>query len=140
MTTQLAETPTLRRAFQLPEEDVEGLDARGFRWETIIDGRSRWLLIADYRLPHGYNHAIAELGLRIPPSYPDDQIDMVYFSPALALISGKSIRQLSSIQIDGKPYQQWSRHRTPQNPWRPGLDCICTHLLQVDTWLTRELR
>ena len=30
--------------------------------------------------------------LRIPLSYPDDQIDMVYFSPALALASGRAHR------------------------------------------------
>lgn len=140
MTTQLAEIPTLRRAFQLPEEDVEGLDARGFRWETVVEGSTKWLIVSAYPLPAGYNHGNADLALRIPPSYPDDQIDMVYFAPALALVSGKAVRQLSLTQVDGKSYQQWSRHRTPQNPWRPGLDSICTHLLQVDTWLTRELR
>jgi len=78
--------------------------------------------------------------LRIPPSYPDDQIDMVYFYPALALTSGKAIGQLSPLAFDGKQYQQWSRHRTAQNPWRPNLDNVCTHLLQVNNWLERELR
>ena len=79
------------------------------------------------------------MALRISPSYPDDQIDMVYFSPALALKSGRGIRQLTLTMIDGKQYQQWSRHRTAQNPWRPGLDSISTHLLQVNNWLDREL-
>jgi hypothetical protein len=139
MTTQLADALTLRRAFQLPEEDVEGLDARGFAWETVVEAGVKWLMIAGYAVPSGYNYNKADLALRIPPSYPDDQIDMVYFSPALALTNGKAIRQLSLTRIDGKEYQQWSRHRTPQNPWRPGLDSICTHLLQVDTWLAREL-
>ena len=65
---------------------------------------------------------------------------MVYFYPALALTSGTAIKQLTPSQIDGKQYQQWSRHRTSANPWRPGLDNICTHLLQVDSWLERELK
>jgi len=81
---------------------------------------------------------LATAALKIPPSYPDDQIDMVYFSPALALTSGRGIAQLTALTFDGKQYQQWSRHRTAANPWRPGLDNVCTHLLQVDSWLERE--
>lgn len=77
---------------------------------------------------------------RVKPSYPDDDIDMIYFYPPLALTNGKGIAQLSPITLDGKQYQQWSRHRTKENPWRPGLDSVCTHLLQADSWLERELR
>lgn len=129
----------MRRTFQLPEEDEECLAASGFSWEALIEGGAKWLIIPGYRVPAGYNHRAAALALRILPSYPDADIDMVYFHPALALTNGKAIRQLSALTLDGKPYQQWSRHRTPANPWRPGVDNVCTHLLQVDTWLTREL-
>lgn len=139
MTTQLTDAPKLRRAFQLPEEDVECLAGRELNWEGLIEGGTKWLIIPGYAIPEGYNHCAADLALRLPPSYPDDQIDMVYFHPALMLVSGKAIRQLTPHALDGKQYQQWSRHRTPVNPWRPGLDNICTHLLQVDTWLRREL-
>ena len=31
-------------------------------------------------------------------------------------------------------------HRTNENPWRRGYDCIETHLLLVNEWLARELR
>lgn len=130
----------MRRAFDLPEEDEECLAAAKLEWEAIKENSVTWLLIHGYDIPAGYNHQVADLALRIPPSYPDEQIDMVYFSPALALSSGREIRQLSYATIDGSQYQQWSRHRTPANPWRPGLDNVCTHLLQVDTWLTRELK
>lgn len=140
MTIELMDGTKLRRAFQLPEEDVECLAARGFNWESVIEGGTKWLIIPGYPIPEGYNHRAADLALRIPPSYPDADIDMVYFSPALALASGKAIRQLTVLRIDGKDYQQWSRHRTPANPWRPGLDNVCTHLLQADTWLGRELK
>ena len=98
-----------------------------------------WLLIHEYPIPGGYNVTTARLALRLPSTYPDDQIDMVYFNSSLALASGRNIRQLSMTTVDGMPYQQWSRHRTPANPWRPGVDNIGTHLLQVDTWLRREL-
>lgn len=129
----------MRRQFDLPESDVEHLEGRGLPWETMKEGSSRWVLIHGYPVPEGYAVRAALLALRIPPSYPDDQIDMVYFHPALALVSGRGINALSPVEIDGKQFQQWSRHRTGANPWRPGLDDIASHLLQVDNWLAREL-
>ena len=130
----------MRRAFQLGEEDVECLAARGLGWEALIEAASKWVIVHWYPVPEGYNHRTADVALRIPPSYPDGDIDMVYFFPELKLVNGRMIRALTPLVIDSKQYQQWSRHRTPQNPWRPGLDNICTHLLQVDSWLERELK
>lgn len=129
----------MRRSFQLAEEDEECLAALGRPWEAMIENDVKWLIFPDYPIPEGYNHRTATAALRIPPSYPDDQIDMVYFHPALALTSGRSIAQLTALALDGKQYQQWSRHRTGTNPWRPGLDSVCTHLLLVDSWLAREI-
>jgi hypothetical protein len=129
----------MRRQFQLGEEDEEGLAARGLAWEAIIEGNTKWMIFPEYPIPEGYNHRTASAALRIKPSYPDDDIDMVYFHPPLSLTNGKAIRQLTAHQLDGKQYQQWSRHRKP-GEWRPGIDNVCTHLLQVDCWLERELR
>lgn len=139
----LARDPTegdMRQAFQLPEEDRVCLAARGLAWEAVVEGNAKWIIIPGYAIPAGYNHQSVSVALRIQPSYPDADIDMVYFFPALALTGGKAIKQISSINLDGKQYQQWSRHRTQKNPWRPGLDNVCTHLLQVDSWLERELK
>lgn len=129
----------MRRQFQLPEGDEENLEARGLPWETVLEGGSHWLLVHDFPVPDGYTHRAATAALRIPPSYPDDQIDMVYFAPALALVSGRAVGALSLTTIVGQSYQQWSRHRTGANPWRPGLDDVATHLLQVESWLAREI-
>lgn len=130
----------MRRLFQLPEEDEACLAACGRQWEAITDASVKWLIFPDYLPPDAYNHQSVSAALRIPPSYPDDQIDMVYFFPHLALKNGRAIGALSDFQLDGKIYQQWSRHRTTNNPWRSGLDNVCTHLLQVDSWLQREVR
>jgi hypothetical protein len=130
----------MRREFQLPPEDEDCLNANGYAWEAIIENNTKWLIIHAYPIPAGYNVRTAILALRIPPSYPDDQIDMVYFNPALALLSGRGIGALSMTTIDAKPFQQWSRHRTAANPWRMGLDNVGTHLLQVASWLARELQ
>jgi hypothetical protein len=123
----------MRRDFQLVEEDEAGLLARGQTWEAIVENRAKWIILPDYSIPAGFNVARATAALRIPPSYPDDQIDMVYFHPLLSLANGKAIKQLSVFSLDGKAYQQWSRHRTGANPWRPSLDNVCTHLLLVDS-------
>lgn len=129
----------MRRQFQLGEEDEEGLSARGLTWEAVIEGNTKWLIIPKYPVPQGYNHQSANAALRIKPSYPDDEIDMVYFFPALELKSGRVIAALTPHPLDGRQYQQWSRHRKP-GEWRAGIDNVCTHLLQVDTWLEKELR
>lgn len=129
----------MRRQFQLSEEDEACLAARSGGWEAIVENNTKWVIVPDYSIPEGYNQRSASAALRISPSYPDDQIDMVYFCPALALASGRAIRQLTPHQLDGKQYQQWSRHRKA-GEWRPGIDNICTHLLQVDGWLEKELR
>lgn len=129
----------MRRAFQLPEEDVEFLESLGRPWETVKDGDSNWLVIQNWPVPPGYNHSAAHAGIILPASYPDGAIDMVYFFPHLALRCGKGINNLTPRRFDGNEWQQWSRHRTGENPWRPGLDSIATHFQLVEHWLLREL-
>jgi hypothetical protein len=130
----------MRREFTLPEADVAFLETLGLAWETVIQNNTRWLILHGYESPAGYNHTRVFLGIRISPGYPDTQLDMVYFSPPLARQDGRPIGALSSTTLDGKTYQQWSRHRTGLNPWRPGEDDLSTHLELVKHWLERELR
>jgi hypothetical protein len=129
----------MRRQFQMPEEDEEILNASGMKWETVKEGEAKWLILPEYGLPAGFNHRVAGAAFRIPPSYPDAAIDMVYFFPGLALSKGKPIGALSVFRLDGKDYQQWSRHRTAQNPWRKDVDNIGTHLVLVRDWLNKEI-
>jgi hypothetical protein len=130
----------MRRDFAFSQEDTECLNALGKPWEAVAEGGVKWLIVRNFTLPFGYNQPAADVALRIPPTYPDTQIDMAYFCPSLALVSGKAIGQIQQVlTIEGRQYQQWSRHRTAANPWRPGLDSVCTHLLQVTTWLQREI-
>lgn len=128
----------LRRQFVLGEDDQKALNARGQRWETVVEGNQRWLVIHDYPVGEGYNHSAVQTGLMIGTTYPDTQIDMVYFCPDLHRRDGRPVRALASHRFDGKTWQRWSRHRTSQNPWRPGIDNIATHLELVDYWLRRE--
>lgn len=128
----------MRRQFSLPEADEQFLDSLGLTWETVILNGAQWLILHNYSVPAGYNHTPVFLAVRISPGYPDTQLDMVYFSPPLARADGKVIGALTTLMLDGKTYQQWSRHRTGANPWRPGDDDLSTHMELVRHWLERE--
>lgn len=129
----------MRKDFQLPEEDVDSLENSGFAWQTVTDGGSHWVILDDYPVPAGYNVDKVKVALKIDAGYPVSQIDMAYFYPALSKLKGAPINALASQPIQGRIWQRWSRHRTGENPWRPGLDNISTHLNMVTYWLEREL-
>ncbi len=128
----------MRRQFALPQADTEHLDASGLNWETLQEQGAQWLIIHERPLPLGYNVQFADTALMLSPGYPDAAIDMVYFLPILQRLDGGAIGALSTHPLDGKQWQRWSRHRTPENPWRPGEDDIAAHLILVDYWLKRE--
>jgi hypothetical protein len=132
-------TPKLRREFDLLSEDAAALNRMGYRWETIKAGEAQWLIIHDRPVPSGYTVDRASVALNIPPAYPDAQIDMAYFHPDLSPVKPRTINNLSAQPIDGKQWQRWSRHRTPANPWRPGIDDVESHLEQVDHWVRKEV-
>lgn len=129
-----------RRDFALLEPDVAALDAFGLRWEAVSEGGVARVVIRNYPVPAGYNLAQADICLRLDPGYPTTQIDMVYVFPHLARADGYPIRALVSDIFEGKTWQGWSRHRTADNPWRPDIDDIGTHLRLVDFWFAAELK
>lgn len=130
----------MRRQFSLPAEDMEWLEGCGLPFELIAEGGVLRVVLNDLPVPPGYNVDRVSVNVRIDPGYPDSQIDMAYFYPDLALTSGRPIGALSVDQFDGKVWQRWSRHRTPANPWRSGIDGLATHFALVNEWLVRETR
>src|SRR3972149_442349 len=129
----------MRRDFRLPEQDEQFLGGLGLAWETISEPSNRWLLLQAYPIPRGYNHLQVDVIVNVSPGYPDAQLDMVYFHPHLARLDGKGLIQVAGGHSgNGRDWQRWSRHRTPANPWRPGVDDLATHLGLVDEWLVRE--
>jgi Prokaryotic E2 family E len=129
----------MRQQFILPEFDREFLKTLGLAWETNTEAGSYWLLLHEFPVPQGYNIEKVTVALMISAGYPEANLDMVYFFPHLARLDGKAVNALAFQSIEGKTYQRWSRHRTPQNPWRPGEDDISTHLALVENWLEKEL-
>lgn len=129
---------SLRRQFDLLPEDQRFLDEYGVPWETLIDG-SHWVLLHEFHAGVGYSHPQVTAAIRLETGYPNAELHMVYFFPGLARTDGKAIGATQATQqIDGKTFQRWSRHRTPQNPWRIGRDSLGTHILLVEDWLARE--
>ncbi|MGC2223815.1 MAG: E2/UBC family protein [Methylocella sp.] len=131
---------TIDRQFDLLPEDESFLKEYGLPWETIVDG-SPWVLIHEFPTHEGYNHPHVTVAIRLETGYPASQLDMVYFYPTLARSDGKAIGGTESMQqIDGKSYQRWSRHRSPQNPWKAGQDGLGSHVILIEDWLEREFQ
>jgi hypothetical protein len=129
---------TLRRQFELLPGDRQFLEEYGLPWETIVDG-SQWALVHDFPTHEGYNQPRVIAAVRIETGYPNTELNMVYFFPALARKDGRSIGAADAVQqLDGKPFQRWSRHRTGQNPWKIGRDNLGTHIILIEEWLARE--
>jgi len=95
-------------------------------------------LIKDFKVQKGYNTDTVELGIRITSGYPIAQLDMLYFHPPLNRIDNQPINALSTLDLEGRTFQQWSRHRTGINPWRPDVDNLGTHIALADVWLALE--
>lgn len=130
----------MRREYRLPEEDEAYLDAKRYRWEAIQPAGAQWLLVHDFPIPPGYTVGKATVAIRIGGAYPPAALDMAYFHPALKRTDAVVVRATEgTVAIEGVQFQQWSRHRTPANPWRAGVDNVGTHLSLVEHWLEKEI-
>jgi hypothetical protein len=127
----------VRRQFVLGAADTRFLDSTGLVWEAIKENGEQWVIIRGRPVPNGYAPTKADVALALPAGYPDTQIDMCFLYPPLSCAC--AVPNLAPRVIDGRTFQQWSRHRTPDGPWRPGVDDIGSHLALVDHWLEREI-
>lgn len=131
--------PAPRRQFTLPEADTEALDASGLVWETIKDGGNCWVIVHGLQLPPELTQQGTSVAIQIPASYPDAALDMAHFYPHVKRVDGSAIAATGSgLQIEGTPWQQWSRHYTAANPWVSGEFNVFTHFLLCQSWLQRE--
>ena len=128
-----------RRQFELPAEDLEWLESIPSHFELVAENGVLRVVLYGFPIPPGYQPREADLNVRIEPGYPDTQIDMVYVYPPLERTDGRPIVAMSKDDFDGKHWQRWSRHRTPANPWRPGIDNLATHCGLVEHWFLREV-
>lgn len=131
------EAPLPRRLdFALLPQDEDHLDRLGLRWEALLDGQRRWVMLPNYPLPAGYTVAHTHIAIEIPTTYPAAQLDMFYCHPALTRQRGGAIPQTEHVEtICGIAHQRWSRHRQ----WDSSRDTLATHLALVDESLRREI-
>ncbi|MES2784700.1 MAG: multiubiquitin domain-containing protein [Pseudomonadota bacterium] len=134
------EGPQPRRQFTLLKADAEYLDGLGLCWEAVVEGGVQIVIIYSWPLPVGYNVSSADVHVRFSSGYPDTHLDMAYFAPALSRANGRTINAVSALTFDGRQWQQWSRHRTSNSAWRPGIDDLSTHMSLVEDWVAAELR
>jgi hypothetical protein len=128
-----------RRQFRLPEADELFLDGLGLSWETLVEAGLRWLVLHDFSLPAGYSRTNADIAVNIAPGYPPAPLDMAFLHPSLSRLDGRPIpRTQVTRAIDGRSWQQWSRHRPPENPWIEGEDDLASHIHYMQAWLSAE--
>lgn len=128
------------RQFRLLPTDETYLDNTYPHWQAIVEGGRQWIVLPDYKIPVGYSLSVSCLALEIPPTYPMAQIDMFYLYPEVALSTGIPIPATEArIDIQGKHYQRWSRHRSGRSTWRSGTDNVMTHLALVESALLKEV-
>jgi hypothetical protein len=129
----------VRRHFALSPQDAAFLESYGLPYETVLDGAVQWVLIHDFPTHPGYDHEATSIAVRLETGYPLTALDMVWVCPPLARRDGVAIAQTQvSEPIDGRAWQRWSRHRTQENPWRPGEDSLETHIYLIEDWFQRE--
>ncbi|MDM0053822.1 multiubiquitin domain-containing protein [Variovorax sp. J22R115] len=131
----------LQRQFKLLSADERYLDANHPNWEAIAEGGQQWLILSDYPLPEGFSQRSVAVALEIPPTYPMAQIDMFYLHPEVTLQGGGQVPATEArVNIRGKSFQRWSRHRGNGSMWVPGTDNVITHLALVESALAKEVQ
>jgi hypothetical protein len=119
----------------LSADDIEYLNATGFKWQLIPDNGSFALVISDYILPSAFTPAVISLMVRIPARYPTTMLDMFNVFPAVTRSDGRPLQCLSFFPFQGQMWQQWSRHRTT---WNPLVDSVSTHMMLVENALIAD--
>lgn len=129
-----------RRSFKLLEKDEIYLQQRSLTWETFEEAGRRWLVLRNFVLPEGYNHAIVDIAIDVPLAYPRAEIDMFHCLPHLTLKNEVLIGETSGrTAIQGQTFQQWSRHLNGQTRWNPATDSVMTHIAVIDAALLKEV-
>ena len=131
---------TPRRDFSLLDRDKTYLEKRNLVWETTIEGKRRWLILRAFSLPDGYSSDVVDIAMDVPTTYPAAAMDMFYCSPSLSLENGKNPDKTSStLNIEGKKYQQWSRHLNGATRWNPQTDSVISHIAFIEDSLSKEV-
>ena len=109
------------------------------RWELKKLDKLNILYLTNFEIPERYNVQEADMIIIIPDRYDSVQLDMAYFKPHLSRADNKPLIKATPRKFGDDIFQQWSRHRTNDNPWIIGVDCIETHIELIKYFLRKEL-
>lgn len=119
----------------LPQEDLQYLESKQFKFEVRPNGGDILVLIHEYPLPACYNPRLCTLLIKLLAGYPNSNPDMFWTTPGIRLASGGAPAAAEVLEVYlGAQWQRWSRH-APQ--WRPGVDNLQTKLRSVRSELDR---
>ena len=97
------------------------------------------VVVPKWPLPHGLDHAEADLLVRLSPGYPDVPPDMWWFSPAVHLANGGLLPATDVVETYlGRTWQRWSRHFN-SGQWQSGVDGLESFLALVRQDLRRSV-
>lgn len=123
----------------LPDPDLAFLAGTGTDYEIVAEGGMTCVLLRDWPLPAGFNHASADLLVRLHPGYPDVAPDMWWFSPSVRRADGTDLPNTNvHEQYLGRQWQRWSRHLTPEQ-WRSGIDGLENYVALIRHELERSI-
>ena len=109
-------TMALRRQFDLLPEDRLFLDDLDLPSETIVDG-SQWVLVHEFPTHGGYNHPAVTAAVRLEAGYPNAELHMVYFFPALARrTAGRSARRMRCSSLTASNISAGPAIARPRTP------------------------
>jgi len=124
----------------LTDEDREYLSGLGYQFEVTEEGRWTNLVLKDYRLPAGFDHATTDLLVRLQAGFPDSPPDMFWVDPEVRLTrTGAHPNAASNFETYiGRRWQRFSRHLA-QGAWRPGIDDLSTWLAAIKQKLIEDV-
>lgn len=122
----------------LPEDDEEYLNSKGYRWELLPGTDGACLLIHEYELSIRYSPERTTIMIRIPAQYNIAGLDMFYADPPITF-RGTNQYPDRADQFESHCSRRWQRFSRHLNvtPWRPGVDGIASFLGGI---VDKELR
>jgi len=121
----------------IPQSDEDYLKGRGFDYEIVPVAGEIHLTIRNWPFPPAYNPRSADLLIRIPATYPVNQLDMFWTIPDVKL-QGGGWPQAADVHEThgGKNWQRWSRHT---QEWRVGIDNLRTFITSITVEINRGI-
>lgn len=121
----------------LQEPDAKFLTEKGYEYELFSAGNEMHVVVKKFPFPsEHYAPTQADVLIKIPPGYPNAQLDMFWVNPEVKLVNGQVPKKTESRETHhGREWQRWSRHYT--SPWRPGVDTLRSFIQSIHAELRK---